>query len=143
VLALAFGLIFLLITYYRPTLEIDDDISAAGLASALLLPFAFSAVLAYTPALRRSARSAVAFCVAVGVADFVWSVVTISPRPAAQEIQFYALLALMPMLALFAASRLPLSRRFPTSLLFIGPTAFWLGLLFSIYVWVELLGRAD
>lgn len=79
VLGLAFGLSSLLVDYYRPTLEIGEDESVARLASAIVLPFAFSAVLAYTPALRRSARSAGAFCLVVGAADLLFTLLT-TPR---------------------------------------------------------------
>lgn len=143
VLGLTFGLIFLLVDHYRPTLEIDEHESILGLASAILLPFAFSAVIAYMPALRLSARLAGAFCLVVAAGDLLFTLLTASPSPATHEIQFYALLAMVPMLGLFAVSRLPFAKRFPSSLLLVGPTAFWLGLLFSIYIWVDLLGRVD
>lgn len=53
VVGLVFGVIFLLIDYYRPILEFSEIESGAWLAFAIVLPVAIAAVLAYSPALRR------------------------------------------------------------------------------------------
>ena len=130
-------MVWLLWLYYKPTIEFSEGEPLAALALAVILPFAFSAALAYTPALRRSSRLAAAFCVGAGLAELMYS------RAAAVEdspgIAFDAVLALAPMVALFAASRLRITRRYPWTFLLVGPIMFWLGVLLAVVISVPLI----
>jgi hypothetical protein len=107
-----------------------------GLAWAVFLPVGLSAVLAQTPALRRSARLAGALCVAVALLDFLFF-----ESASSDGIESAALLASLPIFGLYAASRLPTSRRFPWTLLLTGPAAYWLGVLTAVYIWIQVLSH--
>jgi len=135
--SLACTVVWLLLFYYRPTLEISDDEPLGGLALAIVLPFAFSAALAYTPALRQSARLAAAFCLAVGLAELVYSRATDVDGGAGIAVD--AVLALVPMAVLFAASRLPVTRLYSWTFLLVGPVVFWVGVLLAVLIAIPLI----
>ena len=130
-LALAFALILLLLNYYRPTIEYAEHESFVGLAWVGFWPIGLSAVLAYSPALQRSARLAAAVCAVVALADFL-----VFESMSSEGIAFAALLASLPILGLFAASRMPTSQRFPWTLLLTGPTAYWLGVAAAAAIYI-------
>ena len=131
-----------LLAYYRPTLEYDPNEPIAWLVFALVLPVAISAVLAYTPALRHNSWKAGAVCLSVGLVDAVLSL-AFSSDPTIDEMTFAVVAGFIPMLALFAVSRLSTCKRVPWTLLVIGPLAYWVTALCAVLVWIVALHNAN
>lgn len=124
-----------LYVYYRPTVEYYEIDPTGWWALTIVLPIAVSAAIAYLPALRDSARNAAAACVGVGLADFALSVAQ-SERLDRDAIALSWLFSFMPMLVLFAVTRLALLKRHPWTALVIGPLAYWTAAFAAAFMWI-------
>ena len=133
---LTFGAVFLLVEHYQPTLQyyyVGE--SSLWLVVALVVPVAVSAALAYTPRLRRQAKAALIFCLAVASAEVTVSMV-ITPPERSEDVILETLFTFLPQIFLWATSRLPIARQRPWTLLFIGPIAYWVSALGFMLIWI-------